>query len=74
LALRRKRLASIVLSSRFDMACAPVPVPADDFYDHTATFARTQPLNRYLKKRAAKEGVNLLSGKNSTGASWSVLG
>ncbi|EFN57413.1 hypothetical protein CHLNCDRAFT_142853 [Chlorella variabilis] len=38
----------------------------DDFFDHTATFARTQPLNRYLKKRAAKEGVNLLSGKNST--------
>jgi hypothetical protein len=40
---------------------------ADDFFDKTATFARTNQLNRYMKKRAAKGGINLLSGKNSTG-------
>lgn len=41
--------------------------PADEFFDRTATFARTHELNAYRKKRPAKEGVNLLSGKNSTG-------
>ena len=46
----------------------PHPPPhADDFYDRAATFARTKPLNVYLRQRAAKDGVNLLSGKNSTG-------
>lgn len=42
------------------------PNPKDDFFDKTATFARTNQLNRYMKKRAAKGGINLLSGKNST--------
>ena len=46
----------------------PPPPPADEFYDRSATFVRSRPLNAYLKKRAAKDGVNLLSGKNSTGA------
>lgn len=45
----------------------PPPCPADEFFDRTASFARTSQLNAYLKKRAAKAGVNLLSGKNSTG-------
>lgn len=42
------------------------PNPKDEFFDRTASFARTSQLNAYLKKRAAKAGVNLLSGKNST--------
>ncbi|KAL4425896.1 hypothetical protein ABPG75_009912 [Micractinium tetrahymenae] len=42
------------------------PNPQDEFFDRTATFARTHQLNVYRKKRPAKEGVNLLSGKNST--------
>jgi hypothetical protein len=42
------------------------PSPKDEFFDRTATFGRTSQLNVYLRKRAAKGGVNLLSGKNST--------
>lgn len=42
-------------------------LPADEFFDRSATFARTHQLNVYRKKRAAREGINLLSGKNSTG-------
>lgn len=42
------------------------PVPTDEFFDRTGTFAKSHQLNRFLKKRAAKGGVNLLSGKNST--------
>jgi hypothetical protein len=48
------------------------PNPKDDFFDSTATFARTSPLNVWRKKRAAKAGVNLLSGKNSTGEAFSA--
>lgn len=46
----------------------PAPQPPDEYFDKSATFARTSPLVVHMKKRAAKEGVNLLSGKNSTGA------
>ncbi|KAL4445724.1 hypothetical protein ABPG77_008923 [Micractinium sp. CCAP 211/92] len=42
------------------------PNPQDEFFDRSATFARTHQLNVYRKKRAAREGINLLSGKNST--------
>ncbi|GAB4824016.1 hypothetical protein N2152v2_011062 [Parachlorella kessleri] len=42
------------------------PSPKDDFFDKGATFARSRELVAYLPKPKAKEGVNLLSGKNST--------
>lgn len=43
------------------------PRPGDDFHNRAATFGRSKQLNAYLPKPKAKEGVNLLSGKNSTG-------
>ncbi|KAL6786103.1 hypothetical protein ACKKBG_A01415 [Auxenochlorella protothecoides x Auxenochlorella symbiontica] len=43
------------------------PDPADGFHDAALTFAKSQPLNVYLKKPRAGTGINLLTGKNSTG-------
>ena len=43
------------------------PHPEDEGYDAALTWALTRPLHRYLPKRRAEQGVNLLSGKNSTG-------
>lgn len=55
-------------TDRQPVICGPSHPPADEFFDRTASFGRTSQLNVYLKKRPAKSGVNLLSGKNSTGA------
>lgn len=43
------------------------PRPTGEYWAAGDTFSRTKQLNAYLRKKAAKEGVNLLSGKNSTG-------
>lgn len=42
------------------------PYPGADDYDPALTFVKSRPLNAYLPKMKAKEGVNLWSGKNST--------
>lgn len=43
------------------------PDPADGFFDPALTFAKSQPLVLYLPKPKLDKGVNLLTGKNSTG-------
>lgn len=42
------------------------PNPEDEDYDSALSWVKTSTLNRYLPKRRAEQGVNLLSGKNST--------
>lgn len=40
--------------------------PRDPDFDSALSWAKSRPLNSYLPKRRAEQGVNLLSGKNST--------
>jgi hypothetical protein len=42
------------------------PNPEDEDYDSAFSWVKSTSLNRYLPKRRAEQGVNLLSGKNST--------
>jgi hypothetical protein len=42
------------------------PDPASPAYDAALSWARTHQLNTWMPKRKAKDGVNLLSGKNSS--------
>jgi len=42
------------------------PNPEDEDYDAALSWVKSCTLNRYLPKRRAEQGVNLLSGKNST--------
>ena len=41
--------------------------PTDPDFDSALSWSKSRPLNSYLPKRRAGEGVNLLSGKNTTG-------
>jgi len=42
------------------------PDPGADDYDSALSFSRSRPLNAYLPKPRAQDGVNLLTGRNST--------
>lgn len=56
---------SVLIHAVFTPAGAS-PNPSNDGFEAALTWGLTKPLNVYLPKKKAGDGINLLSGKNST--------